>query len=172
MCAPCSVGASQRHGPPCFGGLHGLASDDGGAGLSLVAHSAPDSAAAQGMPHLPGAVLPPAPAVLVDHRPGRKVMGPQTPRAAATENREEGIADVARRIVLGASSRVGGRPIGGNQRPFRVREVGRVRCAGFHRPEDNPVDCATARLLNTLSVVGGGTAPQTDAGPAQHGRQL
>ena len=83
---------------------------------------------------LPGAVPAPAPEVLVDHLPGRKVMGQQTLRTATTENIEDRVQNFALQICLRSAAWFGGGDQMLNQRPFAVTEVGWVRFAGFHAP--------------------------------------
>ena len=89
-------------------------------------------AATQVMQAWPRAVLPPAPEGLVDDLPWRHVRWQQTPRTTAPEDRHDGIADVALRICLGASLRLGPGDHVVNQGPLAVTEIGRVWFAGFH----------------------------------------
>jgi hypothetical protein len=86
------------------------------------------------MPVLPGAVLPPAPEVLVDNLPGRKVMGQQAPGTATPKDIEERIQDLTLGIFLGPPTAFGGGHQMVDQVPFFVAQVGRVRFAGFHAP--------------------------------------
>ena len=84
------------------------------------------------MPPLPGAIVPPAPEVLVDKLPGWKVMGQQAPGTATTENREDRIQDFALRIFLRSPTGLGGGDEMLKQGPFAVTEVSWVWFAGFH----------------------------------------
>jgi hypothetical protein len=83
---------------------------------------------------LPGAIVPPAPAVLVDDLPGGNVMGPQAPGTATPEARENRIQDFALRILLRSPTGLGGGNSMVKQRPFAVTEISRGWCAGFHAP--------------------------------------
>jgi hypothetical protein len=99
---------------------------------------------------LPCAVLAPAPEVLVDNLPGRQVMGHQPPRTAAAHDIEDAVEDLPLGVCLRPASRLGCRHQMLDQIPFFVAEVGRIRFAGFHTPEDNPACESAASFLNTL----------------------
>ncbi|HSF34260.1 MAG TPA: hypothetical protein VLK82_27865 [Candidatus Tectomicrobia bacterium] len=89
-------------------------------------------AAEQIMHALPGAVLPPAPAVLVDNLPGGKVMEQRAPGPAPTAGIEDRVQNFALRILLRSAAWFGGGDQMLNQRPFTVPEVSWVRFAGIH----------------------------------------
>jgi hypothetical protein len=99
---------------------------------------------------LPGAVLAPAPEVLVDNLPRRQVMGHQTPRTAATHDVENAVEDFPLGVCLGPAPRFGFRHQMLDQLPFFVAEVGRIGFSGFHTPEDNPACESATSFLNTL----------------------
>jgi hypothetical protein len=82
----------------------------------------------------PGAISAPRPEVMIDDLPRRQIMGQQTPRTTAAEDRKNRVQDFALRIFLGSPTRPGGRDQRLNQHPLSVTEVGRVRFAGFHTP--------------------------------------
>jgi hypothetical protein len=68
------LGVSQPR-PPFFRRLDRLALDARRTGLSLLAHSDPHVATEQVVHHVPGAVLLPAPNILVDDLPWGQVVG-------------------------------------------------------------------------------------------------
>jgi hypothetical protein len=111
-----------------------LTIDAAGTRLALFAGRHTHIAAEQIVHALPGAVFPPAPKVLIDNLPGRKVVGQQAPRAATTEDIEDRIDDFTLRIFLGPPTGFGWGDQMCDQLPFFVAQVGRVRFAGFHAP--------------------------------------
>src|SRR5262245_33736324 len=60
------------------------------------------------MPALLGLIVPPAPEVLVDDLPGRKVRGQQAPGTAPTQDREDRSHDLALAICLRPPTGLGG----------------------------------------------------------------
>jgi hypothetical protein len=83
---------------------------------------------------LPGAIVPPAPKVLIDNLPRGEVMRQQAPGTATAQDIEDRIQDLTFRIFLGPPTGLGGRHQIVDQVPFFVAQVGRVRFAGFHAP--------------------------------------
>ena len=102
------------------------------------------------MHQLPGPILPPLAKVVIHDPPWRQVMGQQAPGAAAAQDIEDGVQDFPFGILLWAAPRLGCGHIGGNQRPFLVSEVGRVRCSGCHAANGNAPYSVIASFLNTL----------------------
>ena len=90
---------------------------------------------------LPGAIVPPAPEVLIDNLPRGKIMGQQAPGTAPTQDIEDRIHDLTLGIFLGPPTGLSGGHQMFNQVPFLVAEVGRVRFAGFHAPIVPDVVC-------------------------------
>jgi hypothetical protein len=79
---------------------------------------------------LPGAIVPPAPEVLIDNLPGGEVMRQQAPGTATTQDIADGIHDLTLGIFLGPPTGLGAGPQMLDQRPFFVTQVGWVRFAG------------------------------------------
>src|SRR5919108_5596385 len=102
---------------------------------------------------LPGAVLAPAPEVLVDNLPRREGMGHQTPCTAAAHDIEDAVEDLPLGVLLGPAPRFGFWHEMLDQSPFFVAEVGWRRFSGFHTREDNPAYESTTSFLNTLLVI-------------------
>ncbi len=82
----------------------------------------------------PGAIVPPAPEVLVDNLPGGKVMRQKAPGTATAKDVEDRLQDLTFGIFLGPSTRLGRGYQMLAQVLFFVTQVGRVRFAGFHAP--------------------------------------
>ncbi len=136
-------------GPSFLGGRHGLTIDAPGTGLAPLSSRHAHSAAQEVMHARPGAIVPPAPDVLIDHLPRGKIMRQQAPGTPTTEEIKNGVQDFPFGILLGSAPRLL-RHIGGDQRPFLVSEVGRVRGSGVHAPDGNRPYLAIASFLNTL----------------------
>jgi hypothetical protein len=81
---------------------------------------------------LPGAIVPPAPEVLIDNLPGGKVMRQQAPGTATTQDIEDGIHDLTLGIFLGPPTGLGAGHQMFDQIPFFVAQVGWVRFSGSH----------------------------------------
>jgi hypothetical protein len=101
----------------------------------------------------PRPIVAPAPNILRDHLPGRDIMGQQAPGTATAQDIKDGVQDVPCGILLGSAPRLGGGHRGCEQRPFLVREVGRVRCSGCHASDGHPPSWSIASFLNTLLEV-------------------
>src|SRR5262245_59146162 len=86
------------------------------------------------MPALPGAIVPPAPEVLIDNLPGRKVVRQQAPGTATTEDREDRIHDLTLGRFLGPPTGLGAGHQMFDQIPFFVAQIGWVWFAGSHAP--------------------------------------
>jgi hypothetical protein len=91
--------------------------------LTLFPGRHPHIATEQIMNQLPGTVLPPAPEVLVDNLPRRKVMGQQPPGTATPEDIEDRVQNFALGIFLRSAAWFGSGDQMLNQRPFTVTEV-------------------------------------------------
>jgi hypothetical protein len=106
-CAPGAVCPRRRRGSPFFGRLDRLTIETPSAGLATLAGGHPDIATEQIMHPLPGTVLPPAPELLIDNLPGRKVVGQQAPRTTTTEDREDRLQDFTLWRFLGPPTGLG-----------------------------------------------------------------
>ena len=135
---PLMFWAYRSRGPPFFGGLHGLTIDDPGTRLAPLPSGHADITAEQVMHQLPSPIVAPAPKILIDDLPGREIMGQQAPSTATTQDIEDGVQDFTFGLLLGAAPRLGCGHIGGDQRPFLVSKVGRIRFAGCHAPMVTP----------------------------------
>jgi hypothetical protein len=82
----------------------------------------------------PGAVLLPAPKVVVHELPGGEVMGQQTPGTPTAHDIKDAVQDFPFGILLRAPPRFGPGHIRLAERPFAVCQVGRVRFSRFHTP--------------------------------------
>jgi hypothetical protein len=111
-----------------------LTIDDAGAGLAALPNGHPHVAAQQLMHTLPGAIIPPAPEILIDNLPGGKVMRQQAPGTATTQDIEDRIQDLTLGIFLGPSTGLGRWDQMLNQGPLSVTEIGWVWFARFHAP--------------------------------------
>jgi hypothetical protein len=127
-----------------------LAIDEARTGLPVFPGRHPDVAAEEVVHPLPGTVLLPAPKIMGDDLPRGEVVGQQAPGTATTQDIQDTIQDFPFRILLGSAPRLRGGHLGGDQRPFLVREVGRVRFSGFHSGNGTPPYWAIASFLNTL----------------------
>jgi hypothetical protein len=87
------------------------------------------------MHHRPGAILLPLAEVVIDHAPGREVMGQHAPGAAPAHHIKNAVEHFSSGVLLWSASRLGPGDVWFNQRPFVVREIGRVRFSEFHAPQ-------------------------------------
>jgi hypothetical protein len=75
-----------------------LAIHHASARLGISAHTHPHSFAQGSVHPLEGALEPPSPEVVVDGLPGREVVGQQSPGAAALQDVEDGVEDLAQGV--------------------------------------------------------------------------
>ena len=120
---------------PCFGGLDRLTLEERGAGLAALPSGHAHVTAEQIVPTLPGAIVPPAPEVLIDDLPRGKVMRQQAPGTATAQDVEDRLQDFTRRICLGPPTGLGGGHQMADHVPFFIAQVGRVRFARVHAPK-------------------------------------
>ena len=66
---------------------------------------------------------------MVDGLPGREVMRKQAPSAAALEQVEDGVEDLAGVVYLWTTGSLGGGQVVLQAGPFDIGEVGRVCCS-------------------------------------------
>lgn len=119
------------------------------------------------MDPLHGTVQPPAAEVEPDHTPGRKIMRQHAPRAARASLVEDGVPDLAERVLPRAAGSTvlrwwQNRP---DLLPLRLGEVGRITNACHARQPLQPA----RQLLHTLSWTGGSRQVRTVIWPVGHG---
>src|SRR5215211_3905239 len=130
------------------GSLCGLRVDYPGTGLG-VSSEASSQALVDCLVHLfPGAVEAPSSEVVVDSLPRREVTRQKPPLAAALQDIENSVQDLAGAVDSWASSPFRGREVGLEIQPFGVGEVGRVALS--HAPERTRSLCSGA-FSNSLS---------------------
>jgi hypothetical protein len=117
-----------------FGGLDCLTSNDPSPGLAVLARGHPHIATAQGVHHVPGAILAPEPKVVGHHLPGGEVMGQQPPGTSAAQEIQDAVQDVALRVLLRSAPGLGLGHEMLDQVPFLITEGGGGRNSGFHPP--------------------------------------
>jgi hypothetical protein len=110
-----------------------------------------DIAAYEVMHEVPRAVLAPGANIVIDRRPGREVMGEQAPGAAPTNDIKDAVEDFSFGVLRRSASRLDLGDIRGNQRPFVIGEIGRVRFAEFHAPQFTLSSVPGETFFNTLS---------------------
>src|SRR5215218_6728719 len=113
------------------GALHRLGIDDSRAGLRISPEADPQTLADGRVDPFPGAVDAPETEVMVDGLPRWEVVGQEPPGAAATENVEDSVEDLAQRVEPGASGSLRNWQVGLDESPFGVGEVGSV-CSFHH----------------------------------------
>src|SRR5262249_31456990 len=127
--APNLLAAVDADGLAAVDRLDRLAVDTGGAGIRVAADGVAGLAAHGFQQGLPGAVDLPVAEVGVDGLPGWQVVRWRSPGAALASDVEQGVEDLAHRVVAGPSARADGRDQGCEHGPLRFREVTRVRFA-------------------------------------------
>jgi hypothetical protein len=130
------------------GSLCGLRVDYPGTGLG-VSSEASSQALVDCLVHLfPGAVETPSSEVVVDSLPRREVTGQKPPLAAALQDIENGVQNLAGAVDSRASSPFRGREVGLEVPPFGIGKVSRVPLS--HAPERTRSLCSGA-FSNSLS---------------------
>ena len=108
------------------GGLHRLAIHAARTGPGIASETDPKPLSEGGVDPLPRPIQAPDPEVMVDGLPRREVVGKETPGAAATDDVEDGIEDLAGGVDLWTTEGLGGGQMGLDDLPLFVRKVGLV----------------------------------------------
>jgi hypothetical protein len=102
---------------------------------------------------LPGAIVSPAPEVLIDNLPGWELMQQQAPRSATAPQIQDPVQDVARGVRRGPSAGLRLGPQRWEPVPLSVPAIGRGRLSGVHTPDDPRSYPAMITFLDTLSRI-------------------
>jgi hypothetical protein len=106
--------------PTHSGGLDRLAIHYGRAGLRVSVEADSHTLAQGGMHPLPGAVQTPGAEVVVDGLPRREVVWQQSPGAAALQDVEDGVEDLAQDIYPRTATGFGNGKVGLQATPFGI----------------------------------------------------
>src|SRR5215213_2267307 len=108
------------------GALDRLAIHHASAGLRISAQANPQAFSDGPVDPLPGAVDPPFPEVVVDGGPPGEVVRKHAPLAAASEEVEDGVKDLAKIVDPGPSESLGSWHVRLDVVPFGVGKIRRV----------------------------------------------
>src|SRR5215213_11323002 len=109
------------------GSLHRLGVEDGSARLGITTCARAYPFAQHRVDLLPGAVQAPHPEVVVHRRPRRELTWKHAPLAAASQEVEDGVEDLARGPLARTPSELGGRDKWGEDLPFWVRTIAGIQ---------------------------------------------
>jgi hypothetical protein len=111
-----------------YGGPDTLAVDNAGGWGGLLAGLLACSHDQLGVQHRPGSVLPPAPEIAEHRALGRQLLGQEIPRAAAAQEIEDGVQDLAQIDRARPTEAARGRQVRHDQGELGVGQVGCVAC--------------------------------------------
>jgi len=168
-CGPSPSCLRRSRKSPFFCRLHALAIDNRCTGALLATLATADAISKGVMDLLPSPVVSPLLEVHIDRRVRRKVVREHAPRAAATQNVEDGIDHRPEICRTRSTSRFGGRKQAADDLPFRVTHVAWVshrrilaRLSGLPK---HPLSLVAQELLCNLA--GGHTFPEAKACPCR-----